>query len=367
MKLKRVCVIGSGNGAFAVAGNLALRGYAVILWDCDEFQANLDALICNGNRLKVTGESLTGIATLEKVTGDLRAAMDESDVILVVIPSFAFEKTAKKIAEYAQPGAKIFLCAGSTGGALEFARIFKDASKKGILLGEYATLPYGCKKTSPVSVNIATDVKDNLFAAFPAKYNNILFEYAKELFPITRMAETTLECSLNNGNIVIHGPIMVFNAAGTEKNPDNYHYRDGVTPSVSRVLDKLDNERLSICKELGYNANSLAEIAVRRGYCPRLEKSTYETIRGSGDFMASKGPTTLNHRYLTEDIPYSALVVSELGRILCVPTPLTDAVVALGEALIGENYQGSGRTAKSLGIEGMDKNRLMQYLNSGYY
>jgi opine dehydrogenase len=108
------------------------------------------------------------------------------------------------------------------------------------------------------------------------------------------------------------------------------------------------------------------EIAVKRGYCPKLEATSYETYRGSTDFMASAGPATLNHRYMTEDIPFSALVISVFGRTLGVPTPLFDAMITVCSAMMDEDYWKSGRTAEALGITGMDKEKLLDFLQYGY-
>ncbi len=67
--------------------------------------------------------------------------------------------------------------------------------------------------------------------------------------------------------------------------------------------------------------------------------------------MTSTGLTTPDHRYMTEDIPYSVPVVSVLGRLLDVPIPLTDGMISLCNALMGQNYWISGRIAQILGLE----------------
>lgn len=365
MKIKRICVIGSGNGAFAVAGNLALEGRSVILCDCAEFRDNLQAVARNNSCIEVTGAAYTGTARLESVTEDLAAAMSSADVTLVVIPSFALADTARRIAAAAPQSAKVFLCAGSTGGALECAHIFQTMGVSGIRLGEFSSLPFGCRKTGPTSVNVATLLRSNLFAAFPAEQNKELFADAEDLFSVCEPAADVLECSLNNENIALHGPIILLNAAGTENNPDNHHYRDGISPSTAKALDKIDAERQALCRAMGYPAIPVVEAAVRKGYCPQLESTSYETWRKSADLMSSPGPCTLNHRYLTEDIPFSMLVVSEVGRIAGIPTPLTDAVITLCGALMNEDYFQKGRTATALGIDNMDLASLSQYLKTG--
>ena len=364
---KKICVVGSGSGALAVAGELALAGELVALWDDGSFAPNIRAIQDNDNCLTVTGQGLTGAAHLYQATTDLEQALEGAEIVLVVIPSFAFAATALKLSSHLRPGLCLYMCCGSTGGALEMAKFFQDAgTAAGVRLGEFTTLPFGCKKVGPTSVRINTQLKYNAFAAFPAQFTDELFPRVQELFPYTEKAADVLECSLNNGNIICHGPVMLLNAAGTEGNPDNHHYRDGITPSVARVMDAMDGERMAVCRALGQTPIPVTEAAVKKGYCPRLEENSYLTYRGSEDFMSSAGPTTLDHRYLTEDIPYSALVVSVLGRITGVPTPLTDAMITLCGALMGEDYWNTGRTAQRLGLEGMDLNSLHDFLRKGY-
>lgn len=363
---QKICVIGSGNGAFTVAAKLSLADWDVILWDCSEFKENLEA-VGESKKIYVEEDGGRQEAVLYMVTENMKQALDVASIILVVIPSFAFAKTAKAMVPYLRKGQYVFLCAGSTGGALEFAKIFYDSEVlEKVKVGEYCTLPYGCKKTRENEVRIATVIKSNLFSAFPSKDNDEVFPVAAQLFDNVARAKDVVQCSLNNGNILSHGPVMLLNAARTESSPDNYHYRDGITPSVARLLDKMDEERMAVGDALGHPHVSLAQSYVHKGYCPRLELTTYETLRGSNDFMHSAGPTTLEHRYMTEDIPFSVLPVVVLGRQLGIKTPLMDALITLSCGLMESDYWNLGRTASRMGIAGKNRDEIMEFLQNGY-
>ena len=363
---QKICVIGSGNGAFTVAAKLSLKGHKVILWDCEEFKNNLE-IISVDKIIYVEEGGNCQEAHIYKITSRLEEALEEASVVLVVIPSFAFEDTAKKLIPYLHDGHFIFLCAGSTGGALQFAKIFHDSKVLyKVKLGEYCTLPYGCKKIAPNRVRIATVLKENLFSAFPAKDNPEIFPVAASLFDNVLLAHDVMECSLNNGNILSHGPIMLLNAAHTDGNPKNYHYRDGITPAVARLLDKMDQERMAVGDALGHPHVTLAQSYVRKGYCPKLENTTYDTLRGSQDFMHSPGPTSLDHRYMTEDIPFSAVPVVELGKKLGIHMPLMEALITLASGLMDTDYWNCGRTAERLGIRDKNREEIKEFLQMGY-
>ncbi|MCI8455351.1 MAG: hypothetical protein HFE84_12180 [Lachnospiraceae bacterium] len=367
MSTKKICILGTGSGAMAVSGFLAHKGFDVSLWDDGDFTDNIRAIQEHESCIELTGEGHIGKIRLRQVTTDMAQAVSKAAMILLIMPSFAFGVTARKLAAHLKPGMKVYVCCGSTGGALEIAKIFHDSGKlQGVCVGEFSELPLGCFKTGPTSVRINTVVPYNEFSAFPAKDTEKLLPEIQEVFGDVRPLRDVLESALANGNIVCHGPVVMLNAAGTEGNPDNHHYRDGITPSVARVMDAVDTERIAVGKVLGYKILPIAESCVASGYCPKLLENTYLTFRTSQDFMTAPGPTTLHHRYMTEDIPYSALVVSVLGRVTGVPTPVTDAMITVCSALMGQDYWTEGRTADVLGVDGMDADAILRFLQEGY-
>ena len=96
---KKICIVGSGSGAFAVAGNLALAGKTVCLWDDEAFSENIEAIRQNGNMITVTGAALTGNAQLAQATTDLDLALADTNIVLLILPSFAFAAAAHKLAQ----------------------------------------------------------------------------------------------------------------------------------------------------------------------------------------------------------------------------------------------------------------------------
>ena len=62
-----------------------------------------------------------------------------------------------------------------------------------------------------------------------------------------------------------------------------------------------------------------------------------------------KGPSTLNSRFLTEDIPYSLRAIQTLAQIANISTPAIDTVVNLTCILLGDNLD-EGKTLSQLGF-----------------
>jgi hypothetical protein len=81
--------------------------------------------------------------------------------------------------------------------------------------------------------------------------------------------------------------------------------------------------------------------------------------------MKMKGPENMRDRYITEDVPYGMVLVSSLGDMLKIPTPVHDSVIELCATINGENYWESGRTGEKLGIRNLDGNAIKRFLNDG--
>jgi opine dehydrogenase len=79
-----------------------------------------------------------------------------------------------------------------------------------------------------------------------------------------------------------------------------------------------------------------------------------------------EGPFKLDTRHLTEDIPYGLVTFSSLGRLVGVPTPVSDAVITLAEGLLDRDFRAIGRTVESMGLSPKwSLAQLKRYLETG--
>jgi len=79
------------------------------------------------------------------------------------------------------------------------------------------------------------------------------------------------------------------------------------------------------------------------------------------------GPFSVNHRYLTEDIPIGSHVFHELGKKYGVKTPVIDSMINLASAMLNRDFYAEGYTLDHLGIGHMSKEELLDYLHTGNY
>ena len=77
---------------------------------------------------------------------------------------------------------------------------------------------------------------------------------------------------------------------------------------------------------------------------------------------ALKAPGQLDTRWLSEDVPYGLRAWSGLGAALGVPTPVIDAVVALGLTVLSEPMDTNRRTLADLGIDSLTGDEIRAYV-----
>ena len=361
--IDNIVIIGAGSGGKAAAVDLALQGKKVRLFEFPEFEENLSELIEN-KKLTSTG-AVKGETTLDLVTSNLSEALEGVDTVMICTQALVHDRAARELVPLIKPSHLIILNPGSTGGSLLFSQVFRELGLDNLpTFIETSTLTYGCRAKG-ARVEVSVKVNRVLYGALPAIVVDKVGSELESLYPGLHRVTTVLEAGLNNANPVIHPPIVILNAALIENEGDKkYFYRDGVSPTVARLIRNLDEERMALLQALNYHVQPDPVTSVEQGYATSSDYyACYKKGPGYGNF---RFPNTLDNRYFHEDIGMSLVMFCSLGRLLRVPTPTCETIVKVGEALTGKNYMKEGkRTVEALGISNMDKHTLKFYLETG--
>ena len=114
-----------------------------------------------------------------------------------------------------------------------------------------------------------------------------------------------------------------------------------MTPASARLIETLDGERIALGRALGVEVVPDPELGLRQGY---LSEATYLKGYNQGiGFAGSRAPSSLEFRYLTEDVPYGLVFTSELAKEVGVPTPGIDAVITLASIVLGTDFRAQGK------------------------
>jgi opine dehydrogenase len=364
-EIRRVAIVGAGNGGCAAAVDLVQRGFDVRL--LGRSSTTLAPLQARGG-IEHDGELGEGFAKIPLITTDVGSALREADAVVVMGPTQAHADIARTLAPDLKPDQVFFAAPGHTLTLL--AHTLREAGHRNPVTCESATLPYICRKISETRIRISRKAKLLKFAAFPASRSAELAERLSPLFPAITPVPTLLDTAFAYTNAIHHPPALLCNIGRVESTGGDYcHYFEGITPAVGRIIDALDVERRAVATALGCQTDSLPDYFFRIGYTDQRGHeggTAYSTFHNSQPNRWIKAPASIDHRFFNEDIPFGLVPLAELGGLAGVATPASDAVIALGAIATGKAYRETGLTLRRMGLVGLGPADLQKLLMNGY-
>ncbi len=368
MGIRKIAVLGAGNGGCAAAADLTLRGYEVRLFSRSD--ATLLPIIKHGGITLVEGGEEKFAAPYFH-SPHIVPVIDRADLIIVAAPAVAHEYLAQSMAAHLQDGQRILLNPGHTGGSLHFANMLRRAgSKATVRLCETVTLTYICRMLQPARVEIYRRTSNLRCAAFPARDTRDLIDDIQRIYPNVTVAQNVLETGLSNINAIMHPAGMLGNLGWIENTGgDFFYYREGITPAIAAWIEGVDTERLEIVKRLSLAPAPFVEIFHQAGLTSeeaRASGSIYRAIQESEPNFKIKSPASLDHRYLHEDVGYGLVPMAEIGHLLGVKTPVMDSLITLAATANGIDYRRQGLTLEKMGLSNVRAVDLSAILQNGF-
>lgn len=363
MSSPALTVLGGGNTAFAVAANLSLGGAAVTLCELPGFEPAIDP-IRESRQIELEGVAHTGVAEIASVTTDFSEGLADNELILLIVPAYGHRGFAEACAPHLHNGQVVVLMPG-TLGSLEFARILREAGVgDGVTIAEVDTAPYVCRKMSPTSAHIWGVVDGLGLGVFPASDGVRVAGLVDRWFPGVRLYDNVVACGLAAMNPVVHPAGVLLNAGRIEHSRGEfYFYDEGVTPGVCRLIYAVDRERLAVAAALDQELAPVDAAFHQAGFGPQGD--LWATINGSRMLTQLCAPGALETRWLTEDVPYGLAAWAQLGEQYGVDCPVMRSLVELNSTVLGIDFRNSARTPADLGIDGLSKEALISFLQTG--
>ena len=357
----RYTVIGAGNGGKAMAAHLALRGFQVTLYNRTPLKVEAIKEM-GGIKLESYDGGPYGFGRIHKVTSDPKEAVAEADIIMVVVPSFAHKHIAKKFAPYLQDSQIIVLNPGRTCGAIEFRKILdQNHCKVDVTVAEAETFIYASRSEGPAIARIFKIKNAVPLAALPANRTRYVLDALADAYDEFIDGINVLNTGLNNMGAIFHPALTLLNAGRIESTAGEFQfYIDGVTPSTARVLEVLDRERVTVATSIGVHARTALEW-LHMAYNVQGE-TIYDAIQNQSGYYGIKAPNTLNHRYITEDVPMSLVPIASLAKRYGVSVRGIESIIRLACFVHGTDYWRSGRTLDKLGMMGLSVSELTRYV-----
>ena len=346
-------IIGAGLGGIALVANLGLRGYRLRLHDRDEGRI---AKVRERGGLDVEGLA-QGFAPVELATPTLAPAVDGADVVIVVTGSTFHAEVARDLAKTLRDGQTILLIQGGTGGSLVVRQELRRAGcRAAVDVAEMDNFPYSLSWPEPTRVRMTIVKRFLQIAALPAARIDAVLGTLRPAFPQATAAPSILTTGLTNMNAVLHVVNMVGNSGRLEATGHGYRfYAEGYTPSLVTVLEALDTERLAVARAYDVDVPGVHEWLLRTydlGGDSLRETFHRLTHQPTGPYQWTPTPRSLDHKYVTEDVPCGLVAMAALGSAADVPTPVIDGLVALTSAMLRRDFRAEGRNLERLGLAG---------------
>ena len=342
MSIEKVAVLGAGNGGCATAADLAIRGFETRLYSRSE--KTLEPLLRHGGiELVEHGQETFGRPHL--ITPSLDEAVAGADLVTIAVPAVAHGFMARALAPLLTENQIVHLNPGQTGGSLHFVHELRQAGvpHPGAVLRDrdpHLHLPHGRPRAGgglPAHRQPRVrGIPGGLGTGYPAPIS-------PPYSPTSCPRRTVLETGLSNINAIMHPAGMVGNAGWIEQHGGELlFYRQALSPSVARLIEGVDRERLAIVRALGLRPRTFVEIFHAAGLTSdaALESgSVFQATQESEPNKTIAAPRTHDHRYVHEDVGYGLVPMAELAALLGIDTPVIDALVTLASEMNRTDYR----------------------------
>lgn len=333
----RYTVIGAGHGGQALAGYIASKGYTTTLYNRNEpvireIQKNKGINVIGYVNKKVENIFLTS---------NIQEALTKTDIIMICIPANAHEDLAKNMAPYITDKHIIVINPGRTLGAYYFKKnLFKYGSKCSPIIAETDTFILTSRKIQNGCSEIMS-LKNEVYLASDNKENtSIVTKCLSDVFPMIKSANSSIYTSFSNIGSIFHPIPAIFNIGRIENKDEYLHYKEGITPSICNLMEKLDFERVKLAERLGESVPSAKEW-LNNVYGSQGE-SLYEALQNTEAYGRVLAPTEISTRYIYEDICTGIVPMYCLAKKLNTPCTILTSVIQLATQMFNYNFIDNG-------------------------
>ncbi len=351
--MSTVAIVGAGPIGRATAAYLVHHGHAAALWSPSG--AKTAPLL---NALKAAGRGATGRGLL-KYSGALSgeaeigiisdpAELSSYAVIVIALPGNAYPAILPRALPHLRGNQTVIV-----SGALSlvplwlYERAQTDARP---VIAAWGTTLATARIPEPARVNINTVRTSFEVAAIPAAARDSALKTCCNLFGDRFTAiDSILGAALLNVNPVAHAAEVLPNLTRIEKK-EHWPLFEYLTPASGRIGEAVDAERQAIARGFGLDVRSIHQ---------HTHLSYHVPVAGYADMAAaiqaksgsSPGPTTLEHRYFIEDVPYGLVFYETLARVVAAPTPNITAAITLFSTAYGRDFRQDNRLLADLALE----------------
>ncbi|KAI0444146.1 NAD/NADP octopine/nopaline dehydrogenase [Xylaria telfairii] len=302
-----VSIVGIGNCGCAFAADLENRGIKVLLYAHPSHSTNATTIRRNGY-LDSIGEVEGRFYPV--VSTSISAVLRFSTIVIIAVPSYAQNDILAELEKHNTSNHIIIAASGNLFTLVACKRIRArylletSASPFGSRLLDGKRSEQGLSSDSKYCVHVFGFKTVMPIASLPTDMSEDLRSDIGRIFPKPlQWCSNVIETAFYNFNGVLHPITAIMNAGWVEHTKgDFYFYRQGMTPSVTKIMEQIDRERVAIASHYGQATLCLTQMNAYYGlnYSSLNEFAEKSTLHS----MMKICPTSMQHRYLLEDLPY---------------------------------------------------------------
>lgn len=234
--MKKIAILGCGNGGQALAAYLSLQGHQVSLYAHPKHPGGIHSIQTNQNKIELSGIA-SGIAQLYQVSTNLQQSIDQAEAIFMALPALACEEIFTAMLPDLKDGQIIVNMAGYFSSIFEHQILINSGYNTDLIITELTTFPYACRAEPGNKVNIVATKKFVGIAAIEQTQTNYAITQLSDLIPCPLQAKSSaLEVSLYNASGIYHAVTVLFNAARIGNKDEFYFYKDGISEETADVM-----------------------------------------------------------------------------------------------------------------------------------
>ncbi len=359
----RVCVIGGGNAAHALAALLPSRGIRtnVLASHSDEAERMAKGVAEQGHIVAEFAEhndpSGTVIGTPDRISAYAADVVPDSDVLILPLPSFAYASVLKELKPCLRKGMYIGVTPGQ-GGFDWVAREILGDLVDDLVLFAILPMPFNCRITEYGKRVEVQELKSRYrVGVLPASATDRVIALNERLFGSTESCGHFLSSTLYPVNAIIH-PARLYTLCKDWQPgkilPENPLFYEQMTDEAGELMDELNQELLAVADALtaqgmeNINVPHIYDFLTRYVYnddSPDLA-TFFRTNQGYRGFHCpfkeipdrNGWEPDFTNRYFTEDIPLGLCIYKGVADIVCVHTPVIDTVINWAQGHMGKEY-----------------------------
>lgn len=348
----RISVLGAGNGGCAVAADLTLKGHEVTLIKTSHVvhDDNFRYMQEHDGEMTLNEFGTSSTARIHKLTRDI-SELQNSEIVVIYIQTNFHEQLIERIAPYLQDDQILLI----NPGYLSTAYVLKHCPGKNIIVAEAESSFIDGRIMSPGQFRVGFRNVRNPIGIYPSARKAEAIQKLDQMQERFVYLDSVVEAAIHNPNLVVHTVGSVMSIPHIETMGNEFcMYHEAYTrdnAATWKILEALDREKMNVLEKLGFSRLSYVDACKYRNSLDEKKEAKEVFLDYAAMETRAKGPTKVDSRYISEDVPQGLVMLEALGSSLEVATPIATSLIEIASAALGRDLRAEGRTPEGLGTE----------------